>query len=168
MNISINDLKTDRQWRSATGYNKERFVNLLNLFQREHLRTFGKTLADRRDESPKESAVETEEDLLLLTLVGLKSGMTHDMLGLMVGMDGSSAFRNKDLGISILKSMLCERGFSPARTFESVDEFEKYFQEYHTIIIDVEEQPIQRPLDEDSQKDNYSDGPPLRKKKGIH
>lgn len=156
MNISISDLKTERQWRSVTGCNEERFKNLLNLFEREHLRIFGKTLADRRADSPKESAVENEEDLLLLTLVGLKSGMTSDMLGFMVGMDGSSAFRNKDLGISILKSMLCERGFSPARTFESVEEFEKYFQEYDTLIIDGEEQPIQRPSEEDSQKDNYS------------
>lgn len=156
MNISINDLKTERQWRSATGYNEARFKNLLNLFEIEHLRIFGKPLADRRADSPKESAVETEEDLLLLTLVGLKSGMTSDLLGLMVGMDGSSAFRNKDLGLSILKSMLCARGFSPARTFESVEEFEQYFQEYDTLIIDGEEQPIQRPLDEDSQKDNYS------------
>ena len=162
MNISINDLNTERQWRSATGYNEERFKNLLNLFEREHLRVFGKTLADRRVDSPKESAVESEQDLLLLTLIGLKCGLTSDVLGLMVGMDGSSAFRNKNLGISILKSMLCERGFAPARTFETVDEFEKYFQEYHTIIIDGEEQPIQRPLEEDSQKDNYSG-----KKKGI-
>ena len=82
--------------------------------------------------------------------------MTHDLLGLMVGMDGSSAFRNKDLGISILKSMLCQRGFSPARAFESVEEFEEYFREYDTLIIDGEEQSIQRPSEEDSQKENYS------------
>ena len=156
MNISIKDLKTDRQWRSATGYNKKRFTNLLNLFEREHLRIFGKTLSDRRSDSPKESAVETEEYLLFLTLLGLKSNLTHDLLGLMVGMDGSSAFRNKDLGISILKSMLYQRGFSPARAFESVEEFEEYFREYDTLIIDGEEQSIQRPSEEDSQKENYS------------
>lgn len=162
MNISIKDLKTERQWRSATGYDKERFSNLLNLFKREHLKTFGKTLAESRDESPKESVIESEEDLLLLTLLGLKSGLTNDLLGLMVGMDGSSAFRNKNTGISLLQSMLCERGFAPVRSFESVEEFEEYFQEYETLLIDGEEQPIQRPLDEDSQKDHFSG-----KKKGT-
>jgi hypothetical protein len=55
MNISINDLKTERQWRSATGYDKQRFTNLLNLFKREYLITFGTTLAERRSDSPKES-----------------------------------------------------------------------------------------------------------------
>lgn len=156
MNISTDDLKTERQWRSATGYNKERFANLLNLFEREYLDTFGKTLAESRADSPKESVIETEEDLLLLTLLGLKSGLTSDILGLMLGMDGSSAFRNKNMGITILQSMLCKRGFSPARTFESIEEFEEYFQEYQTLIIDGEEQPIQRPSDEDTQRENYS------------
>lgn len=33
MNISIEDLKTERQWRSATEYDKERFTNLLKLFE---------------------------------------------------------------------------------------------------------------------------------------
>lgn len=162
MNISINDLKTERQWRSATGYDKQRFTNLLNLFEREYLVTFGRTLAERRADSPKESVIETEEDLLLLTLLGLKSGLTSDLLGLMTGMDGSSAFRNRDTGLSILQSMLSVRGFTPVREFKSVEEFEEYFQEYETLLIDGEEQPIQRPLDEDSQIDHFSAGPPVR------
>lgn len=162
MNISTKDLKTERQWRSATGYDEARFINLLNLFKQEHLKTFGKTLTESRDDSPKESVIETEEDLLFLTLLGLKSGLTSDLLGLMVGMDGSSAFRNKNIGINLLKSMLCEGGFSPARTFGSVEEFERYFQQYETLLVDGEEQPIQRPLDEDSQKDHFSG-----KKKGT-
>lgn len=58
--------------------------------------------------------------------------------------------------------MLCKRGLTPARTFETVEEFEEYPQEYETLIIDGEEQPIQRPSDEDSQRDNFSAGPPVR------
>ena len=156
MNISINDLKTERQWRSATGYNKQRFTNLLNLFERQYLVTFGRTLAESRADSPKESVVETEEDLLLLTLLGLKSGLTSDLLGLMTGMDGSSAFRNRGTGLSVLQSMFNGRGFAPVREFKSVEKFEEYFQEYETLLIDGEEQPIQRPLDEDSQIDHFS------------
>ena len=162
MNISTNDLKTERQWRSATGYNKQRFTNLLNLFKRQYLIIFGKNLAERRADSPKESVVETEEDLLLLTLLGLKSGLTSDLLGLMTGMDGSSAFRNRDTGLSILQSMLNGRGFTPVREFKSVEDFEEHFKEYETLLIDGEEQPIQRPLDEDSQRDHFSG-----KKKGT-
>jgi hypothetical protein len=43
-----------------------------------------------------------------------------------------------------------------------VAEIEEYFRKYDTLIIDGTEQRIERPSDEDSQKDNYSDGPPLR------
>ncbi len=82
--------------------------------------------------------------------------MTYDLLGFVTGMDASNAKRNQDTGISILMSMLSDNGYSPMRTFESVAEYENFFREYDTIIIDGEEQPIQRPSEEDSQKDNYS------------
>lgn len=156
MKTSTKELKTERQWRSSTGYDKAGFYNLLNLFRRSYLNTYNQTLPDRQAKGPKESVIRTEEDLLFFTLVALKSGLTYDLLGLMFGMDGSSASRNKDTGISILQSMLYEYGFAPARSFESVAEFEECFQNYCTLIIDVEEQPIQRPSEEDSQKDNYS------------
>ena len=77
-------------------------------------------------------------------------------------MDTSNAKRQQDKGITILKSMLIDKGYAPARSFGSVEEFEEYFRQYDTLIIDGEEQPIQRPSNEDSQKENYSG-----KKKGI-
>ena len=52
--------------------------------------------------------------------------------------------------------MLSEQKFAPARSFSSVDEFEKCFHQYDTLIIDATQQPIQRPLDEYEQKANYS------------
>ena len=156
MKISINDLKTERQWRSSTGYKESQFRNLLNIFVRTHLEIFGKTLPEKQADGPKEAVIKTEEDLLFFTLFSFKSGLTYDLLGLVAGMDGSNAKRNQDLGIMILKSALSSFGFAPVRSFETVAEFEEYFHEYDTIIIDGEEQPIQRPSEEDSQKDNYS------------
>ncbi|WP_373512179.1 hypothetical protein, partial [Persicitalea sp.] len=88
--------------------------------------------------------------------------LTYDLLGFVTGMDASNAKRNQDTGISILMSMLSDNGYAPIRTFENVAEFENFFREYDTLIIDGSEQPIQRPSEEDSQKDNYSG-----KKKGI-
>lgn len=162
MKISINDLKNERQWRSATGYKATQFKSLLSIFIRTHLKIFGKTLPEKQADGPKESVIKTEEDLLFFTLFSLKSGLTYDLLGLVVGMDGSNAKRNQDLGITILKTALCDSGHAPVRSFESAAEFEEYFHEYDTLIIDGEEQPIQRPSQEDSQKDNYSG-----KKKGT-
>ncbi len=59
-------------------------------------------------------------------------------------------------------SMLSDNGYAPMRTFKSVAEFGDFFREYDTIIIDSQDQPIQRSLQEDSQRDNYSG-----KKKGM-
>lgn len=156
MNISTTSLTTERRWRSATGYDEKRFRKLLLNFESAYYEKFGKTLLERKADSPKESVVKSAEDLLLFTLFSLKSGLTYDLLGFVTGMDASNAKRNQDLGISILKSMLLTKGYAPARSFDNVAEFEEYFRKYDTLIIDGTEQRIQRPCDEDSQKGNYS------------
>lgn len=156
MNITTKDLTTERKWRSATGYDQKRFSKLLSLFEETYFLKFGKTILERKADGPKESVIKSAEELLLFTLFSFKSGLTYDLLGFVTGMDASNAKRNQDTGISILMSMLSNSGYAPMRTFESVAEFENFFREYDTIIIDGQEQPIQRPSEEDSQKDNYS------------
>ncbi len=59
-------------------------------------------------------------------------------------MDASNSKPNQDLGISILKPMLYAKWLAPVRSFDNVSEFEKHFREYDTLIIDGEEQYIQR------------------------
>lgn len=101
MKISINDLKNERQWRSSTGYDEKRFRKLLTLFEQTYLKSFGKTLPQRQAEGPKKSAITSTDDLLFFTLFSLKSGLTYDLLGLVTGMDGATAKRNQDTGITI-------------------------------------------------------------------
>ena len=156
MKISISDLKNERQWRSSTGYDQKWFCKLLILFEQTYLKLFGKTRPQRQADGPGKSSIASTEDLLFFTLFSLKSGLTYDLPGLVTGMDGATDKRNQDLGITILKSTLSEQKFAPARSFSSVDEFEKCFHQYDTLIIDATQQPIQRPLDEYEQKANYS------------
>ncbi len=163
MKISISDLKNDRQWRSSTGYDENRFKKLLTLFEDTYLKKFGKTLPERQADGPKKSAITSAEDLLFFTLFSLKSGLTYDLLGLVTGMDGATAKRNQDIGITLLKSMLNDHNYAPALSFESVEEFEIHFWKYDMLIIDATEQPIQRPVNRNDQKDHYSG-----KKNGIH
>jgi len=73
MKISINDLKNECQWRSATGYKAIQFKNLLSIFISTHFKIFGKTLPEKQADGPKESVIKTEEDLLFFTLSSLKS-----------------------------------------------------------------------------------------------
>lgn len=73
-------------------------------------------------------------------------------------MDGSNAHRNQKTGIEILSVTLRKLGHEPKREFMSTDEFIDYFSGRHidTLVIDATEQRIQRPSDNNVQKDSYS------------
>ena len=48
MKLKISDLKTERQWRAATGFDQARFEKLLVLFTASYLNLYGKTVAERQ------------------------------------------------------------------------------------------------------------------------
>lgn len=156
MKISIRDLKTDRQWRSSTGYDEKRFSGLLVFFERKYQEIFGEKIEDIKARSPKQSAIKNCEELLFFTLFSLKSGLTYDVLGLVTGMDGATAKRNQEVGILVLKAVFEETGDAPKREFRTVKEFESFFEQDETLIIDGTEQYIERPQNKNKQKQNYS------------
>ena len=75
MKLSIDELKTDRQWRAATGYSKDKFLKLLEHFEPIYIRIQGESIEAVKAKSPRESAIKTCEELLLFTLFSLKSGL---------------------------------------------------------------------------------------------
>lgn len=154
MKIKITDLKTDRHWRSATGYDEKRFYKLLNFFKKSYEEIFGRNMTIRHKDTPIIPSLADEEELLFFTLFSLKSGLTYDLLGITCGMDASNARRNQEIGLRVLKKVLSEGNFAPKREFESVQEFEEYLKEYDTLIFDGTEQRIQRP--KENQSDSYS------------
>lgn len=156
MKISISDLKTDRQWRSSTGYDQKRFAKLLVVFEKKYQEIFGEKIEEIKSRSPKKSVIKNCEELLFFTLLSLKSGLTYDILGLVTGMDGATAKRNQELGILVLKTVFQETGDAPKREFKTVKEFESFFAQDETLIIDGTEQYIERPKNKDKQKKNYS------------
>jgi hypothetical protein len=125
MKLSVTDLKIDRQWRSATGLDKKRFFLLLSFFEKAYLKIYNQSLQERQSECPDTPHLNTYEDLLLFTLFSLKSGLTYDLLGLVTGMDGSTAKRNQDLGLLVLKQTLELTGHAPKREFKSTEEFHR-------------------------------------------
>lgn len=156
MKISIEELKTERQWRSATGYDQERFEKLLVIFKAKYEELHQGSIEEVKAKSPMESVIKTIEELLFFTLFSLKSGLTYDVLGLVTGMNGSTAKRNQELGIKILKEALQEGGFAPRREFSSLEDFQSYFDDEETLIIDGTEQKTERPQDKGKRKQNYS------------
>ncbi len=68
----------------------------------------------------------------------------------------SNAKRNQTMGIEILKDALSKIGVLPKREFESPQEFKTYFEKHKTLILDATEQRVQRPKDNETQKEYYS------------
>ena len=156
MKLKKSDLKTDRQWRAATGFDQARFEQLLELFTKSYFNLFGQTVAARQAELEVTPHLPSEEELLLFTLFSLKSGLTYDLLGLVCGMDAANAKRNQELGLRVLEQTLRETDCLPKRAFKDAAEFAAYLEAEDTLIFDGTEQRMQRPCDQEAQKDHYS------------
>lgn len=159
----IEELTTERKWRSVIGLPEGKFRKLLLTFEIAYKKVFGKTFEERQnDVEVKNTKIGNCETLLFLTLFALKNNMTFDVLGFVFGLDGSNAKRNIQVGIEVLGVALETEQLLPKRNFSNVEEFKKYFADIEELIIDGTEQAIERPSDKEAQKDCYSG-----KKKGI-
>jgi hypothetical protein len=156
MKLNILDLKTERQWRAATGFDQTRFEKLLVLFTASYLRLYGQSVADRQAEIEVPPSLTSEEELLFFTLFSLKAGLTYDLLGLVCGMDAANAKRNQELGLRVLEQTLATTGCLPKREFKDAAEFAEYLKNEETLIFDGTEQRRQRPSDDAAQKESYS------------
>ena len=156
MKIQLSDLTTERQWRAATGFDKQRFEKLLELFKKTYMEIYGQPVKERQVQTEVEYCLNSEEELLFFTLFSLKSGLTYDLLGLVCGMEVSNAKRNPKIGLKVLQKIFEELGYAPKRNFMNLNEFETYFADTEDLIIDATEQRIQRPSDKENQKQYYS------------
>jgi hypothetical protein len=163
MKFTASDLKQDRQWRASIGLSKEKFYILLETFKRVYFEIYQEELSKRKVEVNINYCIENEEELLLFTLFSLKSGLTYDVLGIVCGMNASNAKRNQRIGLDVLTKTLTDLGVSPKRKLLNVVDFEDFFREEKDLIFDATEQRIQRPSDNEQQKETYSG-----KKKPIH
>ena len=156
MRLQISDLTTARQWAAVTGFTRAQFEKMLVLFTQNYVELFGKTVAERQAESEITPCLVSEEELLFFTLFSLKGGLTYDALGFVCGMDASNAKRNQQLGLQVLERTLSAAGCLPRREFKDAAEFASYLQNETTVIIDGLEQRMQRPNDDEVQRDFYS------------
>jgi len=150
------ELRSERQWKSATGLSQAKFEYLSNLFKQEYKNLFGRSKEENLAESPKPSQIETEEDLLFLLLFSLKTGMTEDVLGLIFGIERSTFSKNRAIALRVLSSALLKINVMPMREFASIEEFEKHLEAHPEIIIDGTEHRVQRPENQEVQKECYS------------
>lgn len=156
MKLQVADLTTDRQWSAATGFTRVQFAQLLVLFTQSYFDLYGQSVAQRHAEIEVTPNLSSEEELLFFTLFSLKAGLTYDLLGFVSGMDASNAKRNQQLGLDVLERTLAAAACLPRRAFKDAAEFSAYLQNETTVIIDGLEQRMQRPTDDEAQRDFYS------------
>ena len=156
MAITYQEVRDDRQWKASTGLSQQQFFSLLKHFDQAYESIFGLSMQERQNNSANTSTFKTYEDLLFFTLYSLKSGLTYDLLGLTFGLDRANAYQNQSLGIGILRAALKAGGNLPKRCYESVEDFKQDWSAESQILIDATEQRIQRPVNQQHQKQHYS------------
>ena len=156
MKITTADLTQDRQWRAMIGMDETRFYSLSKAFTKAYLETCHVTLSQRKVAVNIKYCLQNEEELLLFTLMSLKLGLTYDALGVACGMSASNAVRNQKIGLTILAAALDRLGVMPKRNLLTIDDFKALFGEHKDLFIDATEQRIQRPQDDEFQKETYS------------
>ena len=156
MKIQLSDLTTERKWRAATGFDKQRFEKLLKLFKEFYVKIYGKPVQERQVQTEISYGLKSEEEWLFFTWFSLKSGLTYELLGLVCGMEASNAKRKQQTGVKGLQRRFQERGYAPKRKFMNINDFLEYVADTEELIIDATEQTIQRPSDKKNQKQFYS------------
>ena len=156
MKLSIQDLKTPRQWRSALGCDAHHFAQLLVVFRRAYAELHAMQLAECMVIHPAGTHIKDEEALLFFTLFSCKSGLTYDVLGLVCGLDGATAKRRQDEGLAVLREALRLVGCLPEREFQSPAELQRYFSKRRAVLVDATEFATQRPQEKAAQKAQYS------------
>lgn len=48
MKIQLSELTTERKWRAATGFDKQRFEKLVELFKEYYVKIYGKPVRERQ------------------------------------------------------------------------------------------------------------------------
>lgn len=156
MKLSIQDLKTPRQWRSAVGCDAHQFDELAGIFTQAYATLNGLQLSDRMVINPIGTHMKDEPDLLFFTLFSCKSGLTYDVLGLVCGMDAATAKRRQDEGLAVLREALRGADCLPKREFQSPAELQRYFSKRRAVLLDATEFTTQRPQEKTAQKAQYS------------
>ena len=156
MKLPIADLTTERQGCAATGLTRQQFEKLLPKFTQSYCELYGQTVAQRQADLASTPNLASETELLFFTLFSLKAGLTYDVLGFVSGMDASNAKRNQQLGLTVLEHTLGAAQCLPRRTFKDAAEFATYLQDESTLIFDGLEQRMQRPQENEVQRDFFS------------
>lgn len=156
MGISYTSIRSERQWRSSTGLTEKQFKKLAGLFGEAYEEMFGESLPKRQENQASPATFQTYESLLFFGLFSIKSGLSYDLLGLSFDLAPSNAHATQGMCLTVLQAALARGGYLPRREYATEEDFMEHWKTESDIIIDATEQRIQRPVNQQDQKDLYS------------
>ena len=151
MRSIYHNTSNDRQYRAATGLGKQQFEELFSVF--EPLYT-PKTANPYTDD--KKPVLTDKREALFFILHYFKAYPTLQNLGIYFGFSDYAASTYLDLLKPILKAALERLANVRTAVFKNQQEFDKAFEGVEEIYIDVTEVPVERPQNNDLQKEKYS------------
>ena len=154
--ISYQHIRNERQWRASTGLTQKQFELLTAYFEETYLFVNERSINQIDNNLATERILHTYADCLFFVLFQLKNALTYDSLGLLIQTDASNGQRIFEKYLHLLELTLERKHIMPKRNFTTVAEFEAYLKNDTDIILDVSEQPIQRPANGQAQKAAYS------------
>jgi hypothetical protein len=148
----------ERQLRALTGVSLKHFILLLEQFKttQEEFQAERYKEKTRKSGSGKKGKLNNPEDKLLFILHYLKCYPTFDQLGFTFYMDNSSAAQYVKNLLPILMATLNRLGVLPKTEFKNPEDMRLAFTGLDTLLIDATERAIQRPQDNERQREHFS------------
>ena len=156
MGLAFTQLKSDREWRAATGLSAEKFNQLASLFSAIYVKKQGVTIEQAQINLAQKFCFSTTDELLFFILFCLKNPTTLTVNGLIFDIPQSTANYNFKKGLELLELCLTENAYIPAREFADKQSFLKYLSQEPILTIDVTELKVERPREDAAQNELYS------------
>ncbi len=146
MNIAT-ALKSDRVCKALTGLRICEFRALADSFQRNVLNAKATQRPNRKRKigGGRRGAIPHIEEKLFTALIYLKCYPTYDLLGFLIGLDRTRAWRWIQYLFPILQTTLGHELVLPKRQIRSVEEFLVSFPEIKDVFVDGTDRRIQKP-----------------------
>ncbi len=159
MGLSYSKIKqSEGVMRSLTGLTLSQFDKLLPAFEHQFEKRYSKynlsgVLRQRNQSQKASDKLPEAEDKLFFILTYIKNYPTQQVQASMFDMHQPQCNRWLKILLPILNDALDELGLLPAR---NAIKAKRKLKDETTVIIDGTERPIQRPKDNDTQKEYYS------------
>nr|AAU84264.1 conserved hypothetical protein [uncultured archaeon GZfos9C4] len=174
--ITVNRaLKSDRLMRATTGLSASEFNQLVQSFGQELQKgrwiryEIGVKRGDRERKpgGGRTGNLRSFKEKLFFVLFYFKCYPTFDVLGLLFDLNRSNACRNVQKLTPILEKTLGKKMVLPKRKISTLKELFEIFPNVKDLFIDGTERPIQRPKDNEKQKEYYSGKKKTHTRKNI-